>query len=55
VTSSVVDIDASVQDASTVVDLMQTDPERGLTADEAARRLAMTGPNEIAGAALVPV
>jgi P-type Ca2+ transporter type 2C len=54
-TSFVVDSDPSVMEAGTVAQLMQADPERGLTADEAAHRLAETGPNEIAGVTAVPV
>jgi len=53
-TSVDTELDPSVEDASAVVERLRTDPERGLTAEEAARRLAETGPNEIAGAKAVP-
>ncbi|HZD70223.1 MAG TPA: cation-translocating P-type ATPase [Actinomycetes bacterium] len=46
--------DPSVVDAGTVIQLMQTDRDRGLTAEEAAGRLAATGPNQIAAAKPVP-
>ncbi len=49
-----VDLDPTLVDASTVARILETDAERGLTADEAARRLAELGPNEIASAAPVP-
>ena len=39
--------DATTGDASVVAGALDTDPERGLTADEAARRLAQDGPNEL--------
>ncbi|MEU8247829.1 cation-translocating P-type ATPase [Nonomuraea sp. NPDC048916] len=52
--SEAIDFDPSVVDASTVAESMRTDPERGLTADEAARRLASAGPNEITSARPVP-
>lgn len=54
-TSFVIDSDPSVMDADTVAHLTRTDPERGLTAHEAARRLAETDPNEIEGVAPVPM
>lgn len=54
-TSFVIDSDPSVMDADTITQLARTDPERGLTAHEAARRLAETGPNEIVGVAPVPM
>ena len=41
------DSDPSLLDADTVVQLMRSDPERGLPADEVARRLADSGPNEL--------
>ena len=53
-TSVDTELDPSVEDASAVVERLRTDPERGLTAEEAARRLAETGPNEIARAKAVP-
>lgn len=43
----VMDSDASLMDASGVVESMRTDPDRGLTAVEASRRLSAVGPNEI--------
>ena len=46
--SAMLDSDPSVADASIVVQRMRTDPDRGLTAGEAARRLASTGPNQLA-------
>ncbi len=49
-----VDVDPSTMEARTVVDLLGSDPERGLSAEEAARRLATTGPNEITGERPVP-
>jgi magnesium-transporting ATPase (P-type) len=52
--SAMIESDPSVVDASTVVQLLRTDPDRGLTATEAARRLAATGPNQIATAKPVP-
>ncbi|MFO7253072.1 MAG: cation-transporting P-type ATPase, partial [Actinomycetes bacterium] len=53
-TDVAIERDPSVEDASVVVARMQTDPERGLTGEEAARRLAEYGPNEIASAKPVP-
>lgn len=41
--------DPSVVDAEAVAASLGSDPERGLSAAEAARRLSATGPNEIAG------
>ncbi|GGO60985.1 cation-translocating P-type ATPase [Nonomuraea cavernae] len=52
--SGALDFDPSVVDARTVAESMGTDPERGLTSDEAARRLASAGPNEITSARPVP-
>jgi len=49
-----IDSDPSILTADAVVERMQTDPDRGLTAAEAARRLAETGPNEIASAPPAP-
>ena len=53
-TSSLVDSDPSLLDAARVVDLLGSDRSNGLTATEAARRLASSGPNEIATARPVP-
>ena len=53
-TDVAIERDPSVEDASVVVARMRTDPERGLTSEEAARRLAEYGPNEIASAKPVP-
>ncbi|MGV8978557.1 MAG: cation-translocating P-type ATPase [Cellulomonas sp.] len=49
-TSGAVGTDPSLVDARTVLRRMRSDPDRGLSADEAARRLATVGPNEIATA-----
>ncbi|HEX6235271.1 MAG TPA: cation-translocating P-type ATPase [Jiangellaceae bacterium] len=49
-----IDPDPTVVDASSVAQILETSPDRGLTAAEAARRLAVAGPNEIAPAAPVP-
>jgi potassium/sodium efflux P-type ATPase len=46
--------DPSLIDVETVVRLLGTDLERGLTVEEAARRLAQTGPNEITAERPVP-
>lgn len=53
-TSAMVEGDPSVLDAATVVQQVRTDPEAGLTSEEAARRLAATGPNELTRARPVP-
>ncbi|HLN78177.1 MAG TPA: cation-translocating P-type ATPase [Nocardioidaceae bacterium] len=53
-TSAVTGSDPSLEDATSVVERMQTDPDSGLTALEAARRLEETGPNVIATAPPVP-
>ncbi|MFZ2173179.1 MAG: HAD-IC family P-type ATPase, partial [Rhodococcus sp. (in: high G+C Gram-positive bacteria)] len=50
----VMDFDASLMDASGVVESMRTDPDNGLTAVEASRRLASVGPNEITTERPVP-
>nr|WP_313777608.1 cation-translocating P-type ATPase [Mycobacterium sp.] len=47
--------DPSLVDAATVARQFGTDPDRGLSAEEAARRLAAVGPNEIATVPPVPV
>ncbi|HEU4511803.1 MAG TPA: cation-translocating P-type ATPase [Nocardioidaceae bacterium] len=49
-----VDVDPSTMEARTVVDLLGTDPDLGLSGQEAARRLETTGPNEITGEKPVP-
>ncbi len=47
--------DPSMSDASAVAHAVGTDLERGLTAREAARRLAQDGPNELRSAPPLPV
>ncbi|MGZ8212132.1 MAG: cation-translocating P-type ATPase [Burkholderiales bacterium] len=47
--------DPSILDASEVARSLGTDVERGLTAEEAARRLAEQGPNELRPVAQVPL
>ena len=49
-----VDSDPSLLDARAVAQHLQTDPVRGLTGQEAARRLASGGANEIEGAPQTP-
>ena len=49
-----VDSDPSLLDARAVAEHLQTDPVCGLTGQEAARRLASGGPNEIQGAPPTP-
>jgi magnesium-transporting ATPase (P-type) len=49
-----VDVDPSTMDVATVLGLTGTDPEAGLTAGEAARRLRAHGPNEITGEKPLP-
>jgi magnesium-transporting ATPase (P-type) len=49
------DLDPSVTDPRKIVRSLGTDPDRGLSGPEAARRLAADGPNEIRSAAPVPV
>lgn len=46
--------DASLAEVGALARELDTDPERGLTAAEAARRLALEGPNELAAAGRVP-
>ncbi|HEY0775605.1 MAG TPA: HAD-IC family P-type ATPase, partial [Nocardioidaceae bacterium] len=53
-TTEHVDVDPSTMDARTVLDLLGTDPDQGLSVREAARRLETTGPNEITGEEPVP-
>ena len=48
VINAATDPDPSLVDAATVAEQFGTDPDRGLSAEEAARRLAAVGPNEIA-------
>jgi P-type Ca2+ transporter type 2C len=50
-----VDVDASRLDADEVVRRLDTSAERGLTASEAAARLARVGPNELAAEPPVPL
>ena len=47
--------DPSIKDANEVARALGTDLERGLTSEEAARRLAAEGPNELRSAPPVPV
>ena len=47
--------DPSTLDAADVARALGTDPERGLASDEAARRLAADGPNELHAATPVPL
>ncbi|PJM75910.1 cation-translocating P-type ATPase [Bifidobacterium simiarum] len=46
--------DPSLVDAQTATAAMHVDPAEGLSSDEAARRLAETGPNVLAGAPEIP-
>src|SRR5690606_15635072 len=46
--------DPSTLDSAAVIRALEVDVQRGLTADEATRRLAVYGPNEIRGAPPVP-
>ncbi len=46
--------DPSLMDGETVVRLLVTDPERGLSREEAARRLQEAGPNELTATEPVP-
>ena len=46
--------DPSLRDAAEVARALGTDPKRGLSADEAARRLAKSGPNALRAAPKVP-
>ncbi|WP_081784924.1 cation-translocating P-type ATPase [Cellulomonas sp. KRMCY2] len=48
-------VDASVVEVEEVVTLLGTDPLRGLTGDEAARRLTEHGPNELTAEPSVPL
>ena len=52
--STATDTDPSLLDAQTVVEAMQADAERGLSSQEAARRLTESGPNELAETERVP-
>ena len=47
--------DPSIKDADEVARALGTDLERGLTSEEASRRLAEAGPNELRSAPPVPV
>lgn len=47
--------DPSLRDAAEVAKALGTDPKRGLTSDEAARRLAESGPNELRSAPKIPL
>ena len=46
--------DLTVKDAADVAKVLDSDPENGLTAQEAARRLAQDGPNELLAAPRTP-
>ena len=46
--------DASVMDADAVAAALEVDAETGLSAQEAARRLALNGPNELRAAPRAP-
>ena len=52
--SALTDPDPALLDAPIVVERLQTDPEHGLTAEEAARRLVVVGPNDIETVPPVP-
>ena len=52
--NALTDPDPALLDAPIVVERLQTDPEHGLTAEEAARRLVVVGPNDIATVPPVP-
>lgn len=52
--SPLTDPDPARLDSRTVAQRLQTDPERGLTAREAARRLAVVGPNAVESVPPVP-
>ncbi len=54
VVSALTDPDPALLDAPVVVERLQTDPERGLTAQEAARRLVAVGANDIESVPPVP-
>nr|MBA3477719.1 hypothetical protein [Lautropia sp.] len=47
--------DPSIKDADEVARALGADVERGLTSEEASRRLAAEGPNELRSAPPVPV
>jgi magnesium-transporting ATPase (P-type) len=49
------DSDPSLADAVIVLEQFRADPDRGLAAEEAARRLVAVGPNEITAVPPVPV
>ena len=52
--STMIDSDPALVEAQSVARLLQTNPERGLSAAEAGRRLAAIGPNQIESAPPVP-
>ena len=54
-TSPTLDLDPSVTDAQDVARHLGVDPGTGLSSEEAARRLAADGPNELRGAPPVPL
>ncbi|GAA3655495.1 cation-translocating P-type ATPase [Microbacterium marinilacus] len=53
--AAALDLDPALADAGEVARRLGVDPERGLTADEAASRLAEHGPNELRGTPPVPL
>ena len=53
-TSATIETDPSLVDARAVVRRFRSDPDRGLSSEDAAQRLASVGPNEIATAKPVP-
>ncbi len=53
--AALLDPDPALLDATAVVDRLRTDPEAGLCAGEAARRLAVVGANEIESVPPAPV
>ncbi len=52
--SALIDPDPALLDAPVVVEPLRTDPERGLTAQEATRRLIAVGANDIESVPPVP-
>ena len=54
-TSSTLDLDPTVTDAADVARRLGVDPATGLSSEEAARRLATDGPNELRSAPPVPL
>lgn len=54
VVSALIDSDPALLDAPVVVERLRTDPEHGLTAQEAARRLGAVGANDVENVPPVP-